>query len=153
MSNYNESHVCSQALWELVEDGLEEPTDEQAYNALTQEDKDLLKSNRNKDSKALFYLYQAVHESLFPRIAVAKRSKDAWNTLQTAYQGMKKVKTTKLQLMRRDFEVICTKESDTIDSFFTLLIGLVTQMRSHGEIVDERRIVEKVLRSLPQGLM
>ena len=62
---------------------------------------------------------------------------------------MEKVKTTKLQLMRRDFEVICMKESDTIDSLFTPLIGLVTQMISHGEIVEERRIVEKVLRSLP----
>ena len=62
---------------------------------------------------------------------------------------LEKVKTTKLQLMRRYFEVICMKESDTIGSFFTLLIGLVTQMRSHGETVEERRIVEKVLRSLP----
>ena len=71
------------------------------------------------------------------------------DTLQTAYQGMVKVKTAKLQLMRRDFEFICMKESDTIDSFFTLLIGLVTQMRSHGETIEERIMVEKVLRSLP----
>ena len=109
----------------------------------------MLKSNRKKESKALFYLYQAVHESIFPRIAVAKRSKDAQDTLQTAYHNMEKVNTTKLQLMIRYFEVIFMKESDTIDSFFTFLIGLVTQMRSHGETVEERRIVEKGLRSLP----
>eukprot|EP00253_Pinus_taeda_P015004 PITA_15004 len=41
------------------------------------------------------------------------------------------------------------KESDTIDSFFTQVIGLITQIRSHGEILKERRIVEKTLRSLP----
>eukprot|EP00253_Pinus_taeda_P011289 PITA_11289 len=41
------------------------------------------------------------------------------------------------------------KESDTIDSFFTQVIGLITQIRSHGEILEERRIVEKILRSLP----
>ena len=74
-----------QDLWELVEDGLEGPADEQAYNALTHEEKDLLKSNRKKDSKALFYLYQAVHESLFPRIVAANRSKDACDTLSTVY--------------------------------------------------------------------
>ena len=62
---------------------------------------------------------------------------------------MEKVKTAKLQLMRRDFEVICMKESDTIDSFFTMLIRLVTQMRSHGEIVEERRIMDELLKSLP----
>ena len=108
-----------------------------------------MKSNRKKDSKALFNLYQTVHESIFPRIVVAKKSKDAWDTLKTTYQGMEKVKTSKLQLMRRDFEVICMKGSDKIDSFFTLLIGLVTQTRSHGETREEIRIVEKVLRSLP----
>ena len=72
---------ASPDLWKLVEDGLEEPADEQAYNALTQAEKDLLKSNRKNDSKSLFYLYQAVHENIFPRIAAVKRSKDAWDTL------------------------------------------------------------------------
>ena len=41
------------------------------------------------------------------------------------------------------------KESYNIDSFFTQVIGPVTQIRSHGEILEERRIVEKLLRVLP----
>ena len=41
------------------------------------------------------------------------------------------------------------KEYDNIDSFFTHVIGMVTQIRSHGETLEERRIVEKLLRSLP----
>ena len=59
------------------------------------------------------------------------------------------MKTTKLQLLRRDFETLCMKKSDNIDSFLTHVIGLVTQVRSHGETLEEIRIVEKVLRSLP----
>jgi len=62
---------------------------------------------------------------------------------------MEKVKTTKLQMLRRDFETLCMKESNNIDSFFTHVSGMVTQIRSHGETLEERRIVEKVLRSLP----
>eukprot|EP00253_Pinus_taeda_P004625 PITA_04625 len=62
---------------------------------------------------------------------------------------MEKVKTAKLQMLRRDIETLSMKESDTIDSFFTQVIGLITQIRSHGEILEERRIVEKILRSLP----
>ena len=62
---------------------------------------------------------------------------------------MEKVKTAKLQMLRRDFETLSMKESDTIDSFFTQVIGLITQIRSHGEILEERRIVEKILRCLP----
>ena len=40
------------------------------------------------------------------------------------------------------------KESENVDSFFTHVIGLVTQIRSHGETLEERRIVEKILKSL-----
>ena len=108
-----------------------------------------MKSNKKKDSKALVFLYQAVHESVFPRIAAANTSREVWQTLKTAYQGMEKVKTAKLQLLRKDFENLRMKESDNIDSFFTQAIGLVTQIRSHGETLEERRIVEKLLRSLP----
>ena len=99
-----------------------------------------MKSNKKKDSKALYFLYQAVHESVFQRITTAKRSKEAWKTLKIAYQGMEKVKTAKLQLLRRDFETLYMKESNNIDSFFTHVIGLVTQIRSHGEILEEKSI-------------
>lgn len=62
---------------------------------------------------------------------------------------MVKVKKIKLQMVRRDFETLCMKDSKNLDSFFTHVIGLVTQIRSLGETIEERRIVEKVLRSLP----
>lgn len=39
------------------------------------------------------------------------------------------------------------KEFENVGSFFTHLSGLVTQIRPHGEILEERIIVEKVLRS------
>eukprot|EP00253_Pinus_taeda_P024136 PITA_24136 len=60
-----------------------------------------------------------------------------------------KVKTAKLQMLRRDFETLSMKESDRIDSFFTQVIVLINQIRSHGEILEERRIIEKILRCLP----
>ena len=61
---------------------------------------------------------------------------------------MEKVKTAKLQMLRRDFETLSMKESDTIDSFFTHVIRFITQTRSHSEVLEERRTVEKILRSL-----
>ena len=41
------------------------------------------------------------------------------------------------------------KEFENVDSFFTHVIRLVAQIRSHGDTLEERRIVEKVLRSFP----
>ena len=130
----------SQDIWKSMENGFQEPADAATCNYLTQEKNDLLGDNRKKDSKALLYIFQAVHESIFPRNAIATKSKQAWDTLQTAYQGMGKVKTTKLQMLRSDYEKICMKESKNLDSFFTHVIGLVTQIKFHGETLEEIRI-------------
>eukprot|EP00253_Pinus_taeda_P019271 PITA_19271 len=103
---------ASQGIWKLVETGYVEPADATTLDALTVAERDQLKNDRKKDAKALFFLFQSVHESIFPRIAAATKSKEAWDILRTAYQGMEKI-------------------------------------RSHGEILEERRIVEKILRCLP----
>ena len=60
----------SQDLWELVENGYPDRDDE-----------DKLRENRKRDSKALFFIQQAVHESIFSRIAAATTAKEAWNIL------------------------------------------------------------------------
>ena len=67
----------------------------------------------------------------------------------TFYQGMDKVKTSKLQILRRDFEMISMKDTDSVESFYTHVIGLINQIKSHGETIEDRKVVEKELRSLP----
>ena len=42
------------------------------------------------------------------------------------------------------------KDSENVDSLSMHVIGLVIEIRSHGETLEERRIVEKFLRSLPE---
>jgi hypothetical protein len=80
--------------------------DHAAYNALTQVEKDALKYQRKKDGRAMFYIHQAMHETILPRVASTKKYKEAWDILQNSYQGMDKVKTSKLQILRRDFETL-----------------------------------------------
>ena len=85
-----------QDVWEIVWHGYGEPTDMSAYNNLTQVEKDVLREQRKKDGKALFYVHQAMHESIIPREVAQINPKKAWDTLETAYQGLGKVKTSKL---------------------------------------------------------
>ncbi|GJW95290.1 DUF4219 domain-containing protein [Tanacetum coccineum] len=56
----------SQDLWEYVESGFE-VSDDDSRN----------KEHHKRDAKALFFIQQAVDESIFPRIAVATSSKQA----------------------------------------------------------------------------
>jgi hypothetical protein len=110
---------------------------------------DALKDQRKKDGKTMFYIHQAMHESILPRITSLKQAKEAWYILQTSYQGMDKVKISKLQILRRDFETLSIKDTNSIDSFYTHVIGMINWIKYYGETIEDRKVVEKVLKSLP----
>ena len=118
-------------VWEIVEHGYAEPTDMAAYNNLTQAKKDVLREQRKKDGKAMFYIHQAMHESIFPRIVAKTNAKEAWDTLETAYQGLDKVKTSKLQILRRDFESLSMKDIESL--ILHRVVGMINQLKSHRE--------------------
>ena len=69
----------SQDLWELIEKGYTE-------EGVVAES---LRDHRKKDAKALFFIQQAVDETIFPRIEAATKAKEAWDLLQKRFQGFK----------------------------------------------------------------
>ena len=69
--------------------------------------------------------------------------------METAYQGLAKVETSRLHILRRYFEYMSMKYLESIESFYTSFVGLINQLKSHGEAREDQRVVGKVLRSLP----
>ncbi|KAJ8759987.1 hypothetical protein K2173_010843 [Erythroxylum novogranatense] len=132
----------SQGLWELVEYGFVDLTD-------TNEEADArLKETKQKDAKALFFIQQAVHETIFSRIAAATTSLEAWQILKKEFQGSSKVITVKLQTYRHDFETLSMKGNESVQVYLSRVSSLVNQMKSYGENISEEIVVAKVLRSL-----
>ena len=121
-----------QDVWEIVQNGYAEPTDQTTYNNLTQVEKDALREKIKKNGKAMFYIHQSMHESILPRVAATITAKEAWDTLDIAYQGLDKVKTCKLQIMRRYFESLSMKETTSVNSLYTRVVGLLNQLKYHG---------------------
>ncbi|KAK2417002.1 hypothetical protein QL285_039350 [Trifolium repens] len=138
---------CSQDLWDIVDEGFTIPQDTSTLN--TNQKKEL-KEIKQKDSKALFFLQQAVEDSIFPRIMGATSAKDAWGTLKEEFEGSDKVCAIKLQTLRREFELLKMKESETAKDYYTKIKELVSQMRSYGDNILDKRIVEKILISIPR---
>jgi gag-polypeptide of LTR copia-type len=87
----------SYGLWELVEKGARTTTDDQ-----------------KKDTRALFFIQSAMHESIFTKISAATTSKDAWTILKTVFQGSSKIIVIKLQGLRREFQTLSMKQGETI---------------------------------------
>lgn len=52
----------------------------------------------------------------------------------------------KLQMLRREFESLLMKNNESVSEFSTRLSTLINQLKANGE----QRVVEKILRSLPQ---
>nr|GEX87700.1 UBN2 domain-containing protein [Tanacetum cinerariifolium] len=98
---------------------------------------------------ALFFIQQAVDDSIFPRIAAATKANQAWTTLKTEFQGSSKVITVKLQSLRRDFETSFMKHNESVQDFLARVSSVVSQMKAYGDKISDEIVVAKVLRSLP----
>ena len=98
----------------------------------------------------MFFIHQAMLESILPRIETKTNAKEAWDTLETAYQGLDKVKTSKLQILRRDVESLSIKDLENVDTFYTRVVGLINQLKSHGEPIPYQRVVENLFVTLEE---
>ena len=64
--------------------------------------------------------------------------------METSYQGLDKVKTSKLQILRKDFESLSMKDLENVDTFYTRVVGLINQLKSHGEPIADQRASPKI---------
>ncbi|CAJ2637099.1 unnamed protein product [Trifolium pratense] len=106
------------------------------------------KDMKKKDCKAMYAIQAAVDTANFDKISHAESAKQAWDILATYYEGGAQVKGVKLQSYRRQFELLQMDKADSIGSYVSKVQGLVHSMRSCGEEITERMMVEKVMRTL-----
>jgi hypothetical protein len=69
--------------------------------------------------------------------------------MKRKYQGSTKVKRAQLQALRREFEILTMKESETVDEYFSRTLAIVNRMSAHGERMEQVGVVKKILRSMP----
>ena len=103
-----------QDVWDIVQNGYVEPADQAAYNNLSQAKKDILREERKKYGKALFYIHQAMHEIILPRVVATIDAKQEWDTLETSYQGLDKVNC--------NIPLVCPKISYNYECCYTFSI-------------------------------
>ena len=68
--------------------------------------------------------------------------------LETTYEGTKKVKDTKLQMLTTRFEELKMSEDESFNSFYSKLNEVVVSKFNFGEKTKDSKIVRKILRSL-----
>ncbi|XP_021834162.1 uncharacterized protein LOC110773958 [Prunus avium] len=142
-----ETILIAYDLWDAVELGvhpqpiLEEEEEEVEAPTISKEDK-------IKNAKALSLIQGALTDELFPRIRNEKTAKGAWEILRREFRGDKKVIAVKLQAIRADFEYLRMNDVESLDDYLARFFGIVNNLKSLGEDVTEKRIVQKLLMSL-----
>ncbi|KAL8117736.1 hypothetical protein AgCh_015569 [Apium graveolens] len=96
--------------------------------------------------------YQGIHQ-LSRRELVSQNyegcnGKEASEVLQEEFQGNSKVRSIKVQTLRRDFENLMMNESESLKDYYSKLNEIVNQMALYGEVVTDKKVVEKILISL-----
>nr|KYP53945.1 Retrovirus-related Pol polyprotein from transposon TNT 1-94 [Cajanus cajan] len=80
----------------------------------------------------------------------ADTAKKAWDTLEEEFEGNEQVRSVKLHYLRREFETIKMKESETIEEYYGRIKEIVNKMKLYGKEIKEKRVVEKILITLTE---
>ena len=105
----------------------------------------------NANSKALNAIFYGVSLDEFHRISHITVAKEAWEILETTYEGTKKVKDTKLQMLITKFKELKMGDDESFDSFYGKLNEIVIAKLNLGEKIEDAKVVRKILRSLTES--
>ena len=139
--------MCSidDTVWDAVEVGWTRPKAAKS----TQDKATLAAANAN--SKTLNAIFCGVFPDEFHRISHITIAKEAWEILETTYEGTKKVKDTKLQMLTTRFKELKMSEDQSFDSFYSKLNEVLIGKFNLGEKTEDSKVVRKILRSLPES--
>ena len=102
----------------------------------------------NANSKAINAIFCGVSTDEFHRISHVETAKKAWTILETTYEGTKKVKDTKLQMLTTRFKELKMGDNESFDSFYGKLNEILIAKLNLEEKIEDAKVLRKILRSL-----
>ena len=102
--------------------------------------------SRKLDRRAMAVIYNVVPEDVLGQHDNKVTAKETWDSLRTMNLSVERIKKAKIQMLKREFEMLTMREQESVANFAAKLIGLVAHIRSLGEKISEGIIVSKLLR-------
>ncbi|XP_075512784.1 uncharacterized protein LOC142548375 [Primulina tabacum] len=139
--------------WQRVLDGWSPPKIEDADGDTRQPEStwtidEVQTSNFN--SKALNAIFSSVDTRMFNLITNCVCAKEAWDILQKHCEGSESVRKTRLRMVASKFESLRMEDKESILEYDSRLRQLSNEAHSLGDLMSNERLVNKVLRSLPE---
>ena len=106
-------------------------------------------SEYDGNAKALNAILNGLADTVFPKVMSCKITKEAWDKLKIIYEGESKVKESKLQIYKGQFESLKMKEEENIGEYHLQLNEVVNAIKGLGGKLKEKKVVKRVLRTIP----
>ncbi|XP_073121706.1 uncharacterized protein [Henckelia pumila] len=95
-------------------------------------------------------MFNSVDMNMFNLIGICTCAREAWEKLQTHCEGSASFKKTRMRLLTSKFEKLRMEESETIMEYNGRLKSLKNEASVLGDPISNKRLVSKVLRSVPK---
>lgn len=104
----------------------------------------------DKDDLATALLFQSIPETIILQVGGLDTAKEIWDAIKTRNVGADRVKEARLQTLMAEFDRLRMKETEKIDEFVGKLTEITSKAAALGEEIEEPKIVQKFLKSLPR---
>ena len=104
---------------------------------------------KTRKSKAKACLFAAVSQMIFMRIMSLKTAKEIWDYLKAEYEGDERIRGMKVLNLIRDFE-LQKMESELVKEYSDRLFSIANKVRLLCYVLNDSRIVEKLLVTVPE---
>ena len=101
--------------------------------------------NKTRKSKAKACLFAVVSQIIFVRIMFLKIAKEIWDYLKAKYEEDERIRRMKVLNLIRNFELQKMKESESVKEYSNRLLSIANKVRLLGSMLNDSRIVEKLL--------
>ena len=102
-----------------------------------------------RTNRAVSTLHTAMSDEILSRLLSCETAKEIWDKLKAEFEGDARSKDLQILNLRAEFEKMEMQDSESIKDYANRFITIVGQMRILGEQVEDKRVVERMLISLP----
>ncbi|PHU18080.1 hypothetical protein BC332_13775 [Capsicum chinense] len=81
-------------------------------------------------------------------LEVLYNAKESWDKLKEEFEGSNRFKSVKVLALKREFELLKIKDSDSVKEYSSMLMDIVNQIRILGGKFPDQKVVEKIMVSL-----
>ncbi|XP_031276881.1 uncharacterized protein LOC116135317 [Pistacia vera] len=141
------AYLRGQGLWQYVEEEKQPP---QLGPNPTLNQIRLHEEEASKAQRALSHIHSVVTDLVFIRIMACETTTESWDKFREEFIRSDITRNMQVLNLRREFETLRMQEAKIVKEYVDRLMNIVNKIRLLGLEMTVKRIVEKVIVSLPE---